>query len=392
MDRIVIYPNIHFTSTVFNTTVGSRNQLYSTNNGIVDIQIAAFSNNWIAGRSATFGGLNTTLKHVAFASAITPVNSTTGAVARLDNLVASQDYASLAATTGIFIVFGSGEITVGHLWALLKCNTNSITYGVQLTQCPGLASVGALFAWNSNASYPAQPRYCSYFYGISNSYIAPMTVGYIGGVGGYCTVQFSSNIHISEYSYSGMTTGVADTTNLITSLYVTKSEYVTFAKSRKPFRGVAARNYWMWGTLDCNQITVKDVIYDLQSNGLESIKAFGTRFHATNCTFDNPRTTLLDASNARSVIAGSYSKLQKQCVCNVSGFFQQGVFNEWIQGAAGWITTAGSLDGNPFSLAWTNAAGLQVSSELAHSGPMPTRHTEQLFLELMGQTSMTAET
>lgn len=349
----ILYPNIHFTSTVFNATVSARNELMSGAGGKLDIQVAGFSPNFTIGRGPTgiYANGDTTLKHVCCTGPSLAVQNTLGTTT-IQNFATGPDYSTLSnavASVNCYITGPQGPLYVDQVWVLAKYNTAN-TYGLIFNNAQSAQFIGSLWGWISCTAasanlWPLQVQTTS---GPASG--APLQYGPVYAIGGVFAVTTLTNMHLRELHLSNSVKAVADTTNLMYGFQGNLLVYHTVAKIRRLTNGVAPRQYLIYTDLNSHHYAIKDVVFNLQSNCSELARLGGTKGYLTNATGNNPRTTLI--ADARNGIKRLRQSNINSSAIAIQGTAPQGAHVEWAMQASS-QGTAGSVDGSPFQLWWT---------------------------------------
>lgn len=342
----VIYPNIHITSTVYNSTWANRNEIVLGSGANANISVCAFSNRWGFGASSGVGTAgDITLTSVCFVSKFVLAN--TVGVLNFNNLAIGPDtVAALTSSTASFSAM-NGDIYIDYLWHL-TATTGTFAPALYLANTFKIKNIGSVFVWQQNASSTG-----AFAWNLASCVCpddAPAQIGPIYVTGGYIYFQYLQNFHIREIQHSSRLTAVADTVNID---YVWNCLYVldfVIAKLRKFTNGVAPRS--VLGTFDTasKQYVVKDVIYDSQNNAPYPISMGGRNGYATNIYSQNVRLFLSPTTVANKLVR--YSNLTSNVTLPQTQL-SMGGYHEWEVSTTSAWTIAATYDAEPFNPYWT---------------------------------------
>lgn len=342
----VIYPNIHFTSGVFDPLYTNRNEVISNAGSVVSLSICAFSRSWGIGCSA---GVNTsgnlTISNVGVVGRAV-ISGCVGDV-NIDNLAVAQDTSSVPTNSSILYLLGiTGNLTTDYLWSLWK-TTSTYAPMVQASTCPKIVRIGTVWSWAKNTttgSFPFDMEQCN------NNNEAPVLVGPIYCIGGYFQSYYGNNFHVTELHHSDQTTAVISSVVSSYACNIGNMQNFTIAKVRKLTRGAAARGLVFSMATANVQYAIKDVDYDGQLNMGYSGSLNGVRGYATNITTDNLRGYL--GYNNISVRDCRYSN-QMTNLLQAMGQLPGGTYTEWSLNTTAGSTSVTPVDGEPFNPFWT---------------------------------------
>lgn len=375
----VIYPNIHFTSSTFDSTESARNELRINNSGSADLRICAFSRSWTIGRGvngSSYAG-ETTFLHVAYYGRGL-VNASVGPTS-FDNVCSAPECQSTTLVIGVQITSCTADVSVDFLWALTKNTTTS--YAISLDGYK-VNSIGSLFGWwiSTSTSTSQAAVYISGLVGNSAT-DAPLLIGPIHSCGG--SLQLSANnCHVVELNHSDMVSAVSSgsVVKYVFNLNGAISN-ATLAKLRKMTNGAVTRGFLISVSPTVSRYAIKDVIYDCANNASDTIRTGGAYGYAANILCTNMRTSLL--AGTRLGVKGcrvSNVKGNQPTLANVS--VNQGGFYEWALGStSSWTGTAGCVDGSPFNCLWTSSDYTQGSICI---GPMRSDSNEEHLTVVSG--------
>lgn len=342
----VIYPNIHITSTVYNSTWANRNEIVLGSGASANISVCAFSNRWGFGASSGVGTAgDITLTSVGFVSKFF-LASTVG-VLNFNNVAIGPDtVAALTSSTASFTAM-NGDIYIDYLWHL-TATTGTFAPALYLSQTFKIKNIGSVFVWQQNASSAG-----AFAWNLTNCVCpddAPAQIGPIYATGGLIYFQFLQNLHIREIQHSSRLTAVADAVN---TDYIFNCIYVldfVIAKIRKFTNGVTPRS--VLGTFDTasKQYVIKDVIYDSQNNTSYAFSLGGLNGYATNINSNNVRTFLSPTTTANKRIR--YSNLTSNVTLPQTQL-SMGGYHEWEVSTTSAWTIAATYDAEPFNPYWT---------------------------------------
>lgn len=289
----VVYPNIHFTSNVYNATYSSRNEIVVSTGGNADISVCAFSRNWgIGASSGFFNAGDVTMTSVSCVSRFV-IGTIAGAV-NLTNIAVTID-PSVAISSGsanLAIQGIMGSLNVDYLWCFSK-STATYAPHVYIASTTKLENVGSVFSWASNTTAGSYPFNLDTIY---NANRVPVQVGPVYVVGGQLYLLRVNNIHIRELHHSDQMSRVAQTTISTNGCASNYGVNVTIAKTRNlSSNAPAVRNVLFTTDQTAYQYTIKDVVYDMKSNTSTGGSFYGGRIWASNFTLDNPRSALLSS-------------------------------------------------------------------------------------------------
>lgn len=343
----VIYPNIHITSTVNNTTVTSKNQIITQVGANWDIDVVAFSRNWyFGGTGVTTGAGDITISNMG-AVGLVYMGSIVGATT-VNNLAVAPDQSQAITTAATFQTYYClGQVNIDFLWTLIKTTANqspSINFGYT----GSLASVGTVWSWVrvGNTSGGATFRMVN-MQGPAN---APLTVGPIYGIGGWSQVNAVSNIYLNEFNFSDQTTAVSSTFN--SNLFqMTSALNVFCGKIRKLTNGTAPRAAITAFDSACYQCGVNDVVFDSQVNSNAMLSGGGERIYLSNFNMSNLRISPLGTQS--TIRDCRYSSMASNTNIVAVGE-ANGAFLEWVSGTTANYTSAATYDAEPVQPVWTN--------------------------------------
>ncbi len=349
----MIYPNIHFTSNVFNATVTSRNELRWGNGGSLYANICAFSLNWVIGsglNAGNFGCNVTEMNHCAW-SGRSQFTTTLGPLT-LYNCASTMDYTTQTdASTHLSIASPTTSCSLDYIYTAQKTNAASQAILIQNVLFPTV--LGTMKVTEICTSTTTGSQNTVYYNGIAYDNPAPLVCGPLYCVGGRFVVDsYTQNLHVNEVYHSDKVSAALDTVvfkNAITLL----CKSFTVAKVRKMTNGAATRNSVIACGVQNYQVCVKDVVYDGVSNPNDSVRLAGQRSYATNITANGMRTSVLaDSRPGQQLLRYSNIRSNNTALTNA---FTQGGFVEWGFGVRP-TSTNGVNDMEPFNTYYTNTA------------------------------------
>ena len=369
----MIYPNIHFTSNVFNTTLGSRNELRWSTGGNLYANICAFSLNWVIGsgnNAGNFGCNVTEISHMAW-SGQSQFSTSLGPLT-LYNCASTMDY-TLATNTNTHLNITSPSTTcsLNYIYTAQKTNAGSQALLLQNILFPTV--IGTLKVTEICTSTTATNQNTIYFNGVICPTEAPLVCGPFYSVGGRFVVDsFTQNFHISEVYVSDKVSAALETTLSKNALVILAKSF-TVAKIRKMTNGAAVRNSVVSCGLQNYLVCIKDMVYDGAFNPGDSIRLAGQRSYATNITANNVRTSVLGDSRPGQQFL-RYSNIRSNSTAATNSLTQSGFF-EWNSGTRATLTNAVN-DAEPFNTYYTNTAF--TTGELVFGPLTPDNFTDHL--------------
>ena len=363
----VLYPNIHFTSTVYNPTQSSRNQLIGSGGATFNISVAAFSRNWSPFPSIANAGdltITSVMGHKLTFGA--PLIGTT----RLTNIISAPDHSLALAGSAYPIQMGSaiGDVYADFLWGVYK-TTSTYAPGIQINNTSALKQFSNIWGWGSSTVSGCYPVMLE---SVLIQSEAPLVIGPIYNIGGLFYFRECDNIHMTELWNSDTAKAVANTLSGQIVAAIGSKNY-SVGKIRKLTNGVSGRGNLISADAACYQYCYKDVVYDLQSNGNSIASCSGERGYLANISGSNPRTSLLSSTTGRKNIRLSniYTNVAQ---ANTSAL--QGEFYEWqVTSSTGYTATL-VYDGQPFQPIWTNTA--KTTGRLSITPPSPDKLTSRV--------------
>ncbi len=325
----VVYPNIHFTSNVYNATYSSRNEIAVAAGGNINISTCAFSRNWGLGASSGFfNSGDITMTSVGCVARFV-VGTVTGAV-DVNNIVVTIDPSAAisSGSAGLAVQGIMGSLNADYLWHFAK-STATYSPHIYISSTVKLQNLGTVWCWATNTTAGSYPLNLDTVY---NANRIPVQVGPVYLVGGQLYLLRINNIHIRELHHSDQMTRVAQTTISTNALACNYGVNVTIGKIRNlSSNSPSARNVLITTDQTAYQFAIKDVDYDLKSNTSTGGSFYGARIWASNFTINNPRSSPLsgsvtDTENSRianirtntTISAGTNTFMQEGIVASTS--------------------------------------------------------------------------
>jgi hypothetical protein len=354
----VLYPNIHFTSTVYDVTYTSRNMMSIGNGAGFNINICGCSRNmyFTTMNGCGDGSISNLIQTQTF------VFSGNIGVVYLNNIAVAPDTSRALAASSYIIQISSNycDLYTDFLWAMLK-TTSTYCPCIQVGTSVKLKGMGTVWSWAITATTGAFPFILD---SVMNSGDAPIVVGPVYAIGGQMYMLRVDNIHITELWHSDNVKGVASATVLNNTIVGSYAKNFSLGKIRKLPLGVAPRQQTLSFDSACVQYAVKDVVYDFQSNCSSLGGASGERGYLTNMNISNSRSALMTASTAIDNVR--WANITSNAVYALGGE-SIGGFNEWILNTSAGYTSTVVYDGQPFQPFWADTA---KSTAYLNVGPM----------------------
>lgn len=359
----VIYPNIHFTSTVFNTTETSRNLLYTQSGSPLTINTCGFSRNFLPfnANGGLFNAGDITITNVGVTGRV----SLTGLVATttLNNFAVAHSQSQALTTTTEINLTAAGRLYVNNLFSFTKVNS---TYapGIQVINSTQLTQFDNVWSWQINQATSGAYALVLDSNTVSTDY--PLIANNMYSIGGSFYLRNSDNIYAKNLTHSDQVSAVASTTSTMAAITGNNSKNFAVSNVSKFTNGVAPRSVIASLDVACVQGSVHTVSYDSLNNSSGYVSMGGRNLYAANFNVPNLRSG--GVSSALSQSGNRTSNAYTNPVLSVTGF-PSGHYVEWqtLSSSTGY-TSYTFFDSEPINPYWSNAAkttgGLNV-------GPFP---------------------
>lgn len=361
----VIYPNIHFTSTVFNTTETSRNLLYTQSGSPVTLNTCAFSRNFLPVNYSNGYGLNnsgdSTLTNVAV---VGRVNMSTTATNTVNNLAIAHNQSQVLTSTTVANFAGTGKLYLNNIFSFLKVNS---TYApaFQISNSSQIMQVDNIWAWEINPS--TSGAIAIIFESSTVAGDTPLIANNLYAIGGALYMRNSGNIYVKNFTHSDQVSAVASITNIIPAIVGNNSREFAISNISRFTNGVGPRSTVASYDTACVQAAIHTMNYDSGSNAGGIVSFSGVQQYGANLYVPNLRAGgVSQTTGAQQKIRASnvYTNTLQSNVGIASGHYI-----EWqTTSSATGYNTYSFYDNEPMNPFWTNAAKTTGGLNL---GPFP---------------------
>ena len=343
----IVFPNIHFTSTIYNASPSSRNLLAHSAGASGDFDKCNFSRNWYL-LNAWNGAGDVTMQNISCMSRVTP-NANIGTIT-FDNFAVAPD-STLALTTTSNLAFSNnvGLVYVDYLWCLSK-TISTYAPNIQFGSVVQFRKIGVVWGWMSSISNGG--AFPIIFDSLANFAEAPLVCGPLYCVGGQLYILRVDNLHISSLTMSDSTTAVASTLRTGGLAILAYAKNTVLSTIRSFTNGVSPRGTLINIDTASSQVVIKDMIYTGANNAGTVLVGTGTRVYGANLYVTDPRASLATSPS-----------IKNNRVCNfISNLLQtttpaaSGMYYEWTTGTTNNYINTVVYDTEPFQPVWTNAS------------------------------------
>lgn len=347
----VIYPNIHFTSTVFNVTETSRNLFYAQNGSPITINTCGFSRNFlpVSGLSGMSNAGNVSITNMwatgrwSFTWLTAPTT--------LNNIAISHNCSQALTTTTNINLTSSSDLFVNNLFSFTKVNS---TYApaIQIVNTSTIKQFDNIWSWQieqaTSGAYAITIDSCSIDWDV------PLVANNMYTIWGALYERNSNNIYFKWHTHSDQVSGVNSTTNTMAAVIGNNSQNIATSKIRKFTNWAATRSLIASYDVACSQIAIHDVDYDGLTNCGWMVSFSGKNIYGANLNVRNLRSGWVNASLSpkNNRVSNTYTNVVQSLTTLPSGNYI-----EWqtMSSTTGY-TAYSFFDNEPANPYWSNSS------------------------------------